>query len=267
MEIKGETNVKKRITLMLIVLLVSVVAVFAQATTEERVGIISAMDNEIKLLLENAEIDYIDSFGGIDFNVGTLCGKDVIIVKAGIGKVLAASCAATLLCRYNITDVIFTGIAGGVGDQTNVLDVVIGDNLVQHDYGQVSLDGFVWEPASGGDEQGIFTCDPELVRKAYDASVSVVGSDHAFQGTIATGDQFIASDWYVKELQERFNALACEMEGCAVAAVCTQYDVPFVVIRTMSDKADGLAHESMSNMGDIAADNSSKIVMELLKAL
>ncbi len=212
---------KKRMALMLIVLIVAAAAVFGQATTEERVGIISAMDNEIKLLLDNAEIQYVDSFGGIDFIVGTLCGKDV----------------------------------------------VIGDKLVQHDYGQVSLGGFVWEPASGGDENGVFTSDPMLVGKAYDAAVGVVGRDHAFQGTIVTGDQFIASDWYVTELQDRFDAMACEMEGCAVAAVCTQYDVPFVVIRTMSDKADGLAHESMNNMGDIAADNSSKIVMELLNSL
>ena len=101
--------------------------------------------------------------------------------------------------------------------------------------------------------------------KSYDASVSVVGEDHTFKGTIATGDQFIASEDYVNKLQNDFGAIACEMEGASIAAVCYQYNKPFVVIRAMSDKADGNAHESIENMGDIAADNSSRIVIEMLK--
>ena len=86
-----------------------------------------------------------------------------------------------------------------------------------------------------------------------------------FKGVIATGDQFVASESYVDMLQETHDAIACEMEGASIALVCGQYDVPFVVIRAMSDKADGNAHESFDNMGDIAADNSSKIIMQMLK--
>ena len=71
----------------------------------------------------------------------------------------------------------------------------------------------------------------------------------------------------MKELREKFNALACEMEGAAVAAVCLRYGTPFVIIRAMSDKADGLAHESMENMGDIAADHSSEIVMRMIQEM
>ena len=228
------------------------------------IGIISAMENEIFLLLQNAEIDHIDHIGDMDYHVGTLCGQNVVIVKAGIGKVRAAAGVATLLNNYPISDVIFTGIAGGVGNDTSVLDVVVAEDLVQHDYGQMTNDGFEWFGEYGGDN-GYFSCDEGLVELASKAAVEVLGEEHAFRGTIATGDQFIASESYVRTLQDDFNAIACEMEGAAIAVVCTEFDVPFVVIRVMSDKADGNAHESYENMQDIAADNSSRIVMRMLE--
>ena len=93
-----------------------------------------------------------------------------------------------------------------------------------------------------------------------------VGGEHVFRGTVASGDQFVASEAFVRRLQEEFNAIACEMEGASIALVCEQYNTPFVVIRTLSDKADGLAHETYENMADLAADNSCRIVMEMLKS-
>ena len=215
---------------------------------EEITGIISAMDNEIALLLQNAEIDHVERRGSMDFHVGTLCGKNVVIVKGGIGKVRSAAGAAALLDSFGPARVIFTGIAGGVSDETQVLDVVVAEDLVQHDYGIMSNDGFEWSEGTGGENCRVF-CDPELVRLAHDAAAEVVGEDHVFQGTIVTGDQFIASESYVKLLQENFK----------------EYEVPFVVIRTMSDKADGLAHDTYENMADLAADHSSEVVMQMLK--
>ena len=230
----------------------------------EIVGIISAMDNEISLLLENADIDHVDNIGGREFHVGELCGRNVVIVKAGIGKVRSAAGAATLINSYHPSQIIFTGVAGGAGDETKVLDVVVATDLVEHDYGAITNDGFEWSDEYGGEKGHIF-CDPELVSQAHDSSVQVVGEEHVFEGLIATGDQFIASEEYVKKLQDDFNAIACEMEGAAVAAVCQEYEVPFVVIRTMSDKADGLAHETYKNMVELAADNSCRIVMDMLE--
>ena len=237
------------------------------------IGIISAMQNEIDLLLEEADIERTDTIGGVDHYVGKLCGKDVVIVKSGIGKVLSASGATALLNNYDISKVYFTGVAGGVGDKTEVLDVVIATSLVQHDYGQITNEGFEWTAGSEGapgeereeGQDGYYHCDEGLVDLAYDSAVKVVGEDHVFKGVIATGDQFVASEEYVGFLQDNFDAIACEMEGASVAAVCGQYDVPFVVIRAMSDKADGNAHESFDNMADIAADNSCKIIIQMLK--
>lgn len=237
-------------------------AVYADDGT---VGIISAMDNEISLLLEQADIDHIDHLGSRDYYCGQLCGRNVVIVKAGIGKVRAAAGAAALLDTYDLSEVFFTGIAGGVGDETGVLDVVVASDLVQHDYGQiVNNDGFEWLDGGGGAD-GYYPCDPDLVSLAFDSAAAVIGPEHVFKGTIATGDQFVASEEYVKLLQDRFHAIACEMEGAAVAVVCLEYDVPFVVLRTMSDKADGLAHETYENMADLAADQSCRIIMKMLE--
>lgn len=229
-------------------------------------GIISAMANEIDLLLKEARIDDVETIGGVDYHVGELCGQHVVIAQAGVGKVLSAAGAAAMIDNFPIDSLIFTGIAGGVGDETQVLDEVVATQLVQHDYGQITNDGFEWFEGYVG-ENGRYPCDEELVELAYRSAVKVVGEDHVFKGTIATGDQFIASEEYVKILQDEFDAVACEMEGAAVALVCMKYEVPFVVVRAMSDKADGNAHESYKNMGDIAADNSSEIVMAMLREL
>ena len=175
-----------------------------------------------------------------------------------------------MLIRYPISKVIFTGIAGGVGDETRVLDQVIATRLVQHDYGYITNDGFEWSSSVLGEEAGekeFYLCDPELVELAYQAAVQTLGASHVFKGTIATGDQFVASEEYVRKLQRDFDAIACEMEGASVAAVCSEYQVPFVVIRAMSDKADGNAHESFDNMADLAADNSCRIVLQMIDSM
>ena len=250
----------KRILVLLLFCLLLVPAALAE---DSRTGIISAMPNEVDLLLKRAEIDRVDRIGSVDFNVGTLCGRPVVIAQAGIGKILSAAGTAAMLNNYDISEVIFTGIAGGVGDETRVLDVVIATQLVQHDFGQILGEGFEWAEGDSG-EGGYYACDAGLVEDAYRAAVDVVGPDHVFKGIVASGDQFVASEQYVKKLQDDFDAIACEMEGASVALVCRQYGVPFVVIRTMSDKADGAAHENYENMADIAAGNSCRIVMELL---
>ena len=240
---------------------------FSYAKTNDlRIGIISAMHNEVDLLLQETDIDHTDSIGGMDFNVGFLCGKPVVIARAGVGKILSAAGAAAMLNNYNISEVIFTGIAGGVGDETKVLDVVVTTRLVQHDFGEIRNEGFAWTKGYDGTD-GYYSCDKKLVNLAYDAAVDIVGKEHVFQGIVASGDQFVASESYVKKLREEFNAIACEMEGASIALICNRYGLPFVVLRTMSDKADGLAHETFRNMANIAADNSSRIVMKMLESI
>lgn len=233
-------------------------------------AIISAMDNEIELLLDKADIRRVEQVGDASYHIGKLHDEPIIITRAGVGKIRAASAATALLDRYPVSRVICTGIAGGVSDKTQVLDEIIATRLLEHDYGILTNDGFTWksgDPGFGNEEGVYYECDQKLVELAYQASLEVVGEGHAFKGTIATGDQFISSSEYVTMLQENYDAYACEMEGAAIAVICLKYEIPFVVIRALSDKADGNAHDSYANFGNIAADNSGKIVMKMIDGL
>lgn len=263
------------LTTVLLVLAVCFVACDKSAengkTPDKRyIGIISAMDNEIAALVKEADIEREDMVGGEKYYVGKLRGQNVVITKSGIGKVFASSGATILLDNYNIEKLIFTGIAGGVADGTDVLDEIVATSLVEHDYGIITNEGFEWrsgDPGFGDKPGEYYECDKALVDIAYNAAVKVLGAEFVHKGTIATGDQFIASEEYVAMLQTKYNAVACEMEGASVAKICIRYGVPFVVIRALSDKADGKAHESYADFGDIAAENSCNIVFEILDAL
>ena len=241
----------------------------SNAQKKEYIGIISAMDNEISLLLNEAKIDKEETIGGVIFHIGTLQNKPVIISRAGIGKVRASSGVTSMLNSYNISKVIFTGVAGGLRDEQNVLDEIIATSVIEHDYGFITNEGFVW---GGGDpgkkEPGeYYYCDPDLVNLAYESAVATMDKDHVFKGLIATGDQFISSTNYVEWLVNEFNAYACEMEGASVGKICTSYQKPFVILRTLSDKADSEAQDSYLNFADLAAEQSNKIVMKMLESL
>jgi adenosylhomocysteine nucleosidase len=226
----------------------------------------SAMDSELSLLLKTADITESIRIGGVTYHIGKLAGRNVVLCRAGVGKTLASSCTAVLINQFEVSSIVFTGIAGGVGDEVGVLDVVIATDLILHDYGRVTADGFVWNGGGGVDRgTGIIPVDEALSDIAFEAAVMVVGEDSAYRGTIVTGDQFIMSDPYVTELQLKFNALACEMEGASVARVAYAFATPVVVIRCMSDKADGLAHEVIEDFGNIAADISAGIVVEYIR--
>ncbi len=261
-------NRKKTLILALFVTLLLCFIGCTPKDDVERIGIISAMDNEINVLLHEADIEKVDLIGGMEYHVGKLKGKNVIITRAGIGKVRASSGVTAMLIKYNISKVLFTGIAGGVADEPQVLDEIVATRLVEHDYGIISNDGFLWVSGDPGISRAAgeyYYCDKDLVELAYKVAVETVGKEHVFKGTIATGDQFIASEEYVKRLKEEYNAYACEMEGASVGAICIKYGKPFVVIRALSDKADGKAHSSYKNFGDVAGANSSHILLKMLE--
>ena len=233
------------------------------------IGIISAMDVEVDLLIDEANIKETKTIGSAVVHVGTLKGKDVIIARAGIGKINASSNFTGVMAQYDLSKVIFTGVAGGIKDEESVFDQVVGTKVVEHDYGYLGNDGFVW---CGGDpgrfEPGeCYECDPDLVELAYKSSLQALTDHKVFKGVIASGDQFIASADYVRYLETEFNAYACEMEGAAIAKVCQIYDKPFVIMRTLSDKADGEAHESYMDFMEVAAEQSNAIVLKMLESL
>lgn len=234
------------------------------------IGIVSALDLEISLLLKEANIKEEKVVGGVEFYIGTLKDKPVVISRAGIGKIRASSGITSMLNFYDISNVIFTGVAGGLREEERILDQVIATSVIEHDYGFITDSGFEW---CGGDpgkkEPGeIFRCDTNLVDLAYTSAMTVMNPNSGvFKGLVATGDLFISSHEYVNYLVEEFDAYACEMEGASIAKICTAFEKPFVIIRTLSDKADAEAPESYDDFDDLAADQSSKIVLKMLESL
>ncbi|KGM97366.1 S-adenosylhomocysteine nucleosidase [Clostridium novyi A str. 4552] len=226
------------------------------------IGIIGAMDEEVSILLENIELKDRKTKANMEFNYGKLWGKDAVVVRSGIGKVNAAVCAQILVDDYRVDKVINVGVAGGIGKDIMPGDVVIADTLVQHD-----MDTTVF-----GDELGQiprldvydFKCDKyliELARKACEKS-----TEHkSFVGRIVSGDQFIANAQKIKWLNERFSAIACEMEGASIAQVCHLNSIPFVVIRSISDNANNGAHIDYEKFIPIGVKNSTNILKGILE--
>ncbi len=231
----------------------------------ETVAVIGAMDSEIALLKSQMKDVEEKKIGTITFYEGELEGKDIVLLKTGVGKVNAAVGADTVIREFDADKIIFTGVAGAINRKLDVADVVISKDLVQHD---VDLTAFGRPMGLIPGEKTIeFSADPELIKVAERAAIKVLGKDKVMIGRIATGDQFIADKEKVKFLGEQFQADAVEMEGAAVAQVAQIYGVPFVVLRALSDKADGGAEMVYDEFVQIAANNSAEIVREMLKSM
>lgn len=205
------------------------------------IGIIGAMDTEVAALI--SKIDFLDkkSIYGNDFYLGKIGDTDVVIAKSGIGKVNAGICTQIMIDRFEITALINSGIAGGLEPSLHIGDICIGSKMIQHDYDLTPF-GYVkgYIPnGSGGDKPTEFESDKRLVDIVEKASDEISDSERVLKGTIVSGDQFIADLSKKKSLHEEFNAIAAEMEGAAIAHSASHAGIPFVVIRVISDLANG----------------------------
>ncbi|MCM1992720.1 5'-methylthioadenosine/adenosylhomocysteine nucleosidase [Oceanirhabdus seepicola] len=226
------------------------------------VGIIGAMKEEVEILVSEMEIERIEKKAKMEFNYGTFQDKKVVIVTSGIGKVNAAVCTQILIDDFNVNCVINVGIAGGLKKDIFPGDVVVATDLVQHDMDTTFF----------GDKLGQiprldtfdFRCDERLVEKAYNACKNSVYNKYE-KGRIVSGDQFISSGEKLKALDIEFNAYACEMEGASIAQVAYLNNIPFVVIRSISDNAINGTHMDYEKFSPIAIQNSTKILRDMLK--
>jgi len=246
----------KKVILVLLVVL----STFSFGKT---IGIMGAMESEIATLKGKIQGKKERTIAGITYYTGKLEGKDIVLLKSGIGKVNSAVAADILIREFDVKEIIFTGVAGAINDKLDIMDVVISTDLAQHDYDTTVFGSKLG--AVPGSKDGKFFADKKLVEKAYNSAVKVLGKDKVYKGTIVTGDQFIADKKKVKSLETNFGAWAVEMEGAAVAHVATLHNIPFVVIRSMSDKADGSAHMAYEEFEVKAAEKSVLIVKEILK--
>ena len=237
-----------------------------QPKNNSKIGIIGAMDSEINLLKNSMKNVNSKKIGKITFYEGELQGKDVVLFRTGVGKVNSAVGTDIAIREFGVDKIIFTGIAGAIDHKLNVLDLVVSDKLAQHDF---DLTAFGCPLGLIDEEESVyFTADKELVNIAKKSAIKVLGKDKVHVGTIISGDQFIADKQKVIALGNSFEAKAVEMEGAAVAQVAyAMYKVPFVVLRTISDKADGSAQISYEDLKTAASDHSAKIVLEMLNNL
>ena len=203
-----------------------------------------------------------------------------MLAETGVGKVNAAVTTTLLIEHFRPEEVIFTGIAGGVDPKLNPGDIVIGVKTAHHDYVFVKPDGVDTMPTRNhaGDHNPLFIpSDERLCRLAREAAEDleldkILTHDgerrpEIVTGVIVTGDAFISSDAVKEELRYRLDADAVEMEGAAVAQVCRQNKIPFLVLRSLSDKADRNATEDIQKFYKTAAKNSACLVMKILELL
>lgn len=223
------------------------------------IGIIGAMDIEVNGLISKMDNAVTEAIGGISFTRGTLHGKDVVISKCGIGKVFAAICAQTMILKYAPACIINSGVAGALSDELNIFDAVIATSMVQHDMDTSPL----------GDPKGLIS-GINVINIDSDKQVSCALENAAkelnvntVRGIIASGDQFIADPCKKAEIKSIFNATACEMEGASIGQVCYVNNVPFAVMRTISD-GKGEAIDYMT-FAVSAAEKSILIIENFLK--
>lgn len=228
-----------------------------------RIGIIGAMNEEIIELKAVMEGIKEEKIGNLEFFSGKLEDKDVVLVECGIGKVNAAICATLMKEHFNVDKLLFTGVAGGVDPRVDIGDIVVGTDLVEHDFDCTAF-GYEIGKIPRMDEFK-FKCDEELVNLAYNMAVRVFGEEKVWKGRIVSGDQFVASVEKIKWLKETFDAYCTEMEGASVAHVCYSLNIPFVIIRAISDKANHDAKVDYPEFVKVAAKNSKTIVEGMLR--
>lgn len=226
------------------------------------IGLIGAMAEEIAQLRADLEAEQIQVHAGITFYLGTLNGCSVVLCQSGVGKVNAAVTAQLLADRFQVTHLVFTGIAGALDEQLNVCDIVISEDAIQHDMDATAL-GFEKGQIPMQSAPSLFQANEHLVRLAYLASTRVL-SCQVKKGRVLSGDQFIADIERSEKLREDFNGSCVEMEGASVAQVASMNEIPFVIIRAISDKANEEATMSFTEFTKLASEQSYKLVSEML---
>ena len=230
----------------------------------QTISVVGAMEQEIELLRESmANVKHV-SFGKFSAYEGELAGKRMVLVLSGIGKVNAAVSTSWVIHQFAPDCVINTGSAGGLGKGLKVGDVVIGETVAHHDV-DVTAFGYVWGQVP--QLPAAFASDENLIRQAEKAAQVFEGAA-VTQGLIVSGDRFVHSSEGVAEIRSHFPEVkAVEMEAAAIAQTCYQLEVPFVIIRAVSDSADEKADISFEEFLKTAAVSSAKMVTEIVKSL
>lgn len=227
-----------------------------------KIAIMGAMKEEIAPLLKHykdyKEVEYADNiFYETKFN-----NIDIVIAYSKIGKIFSSLTASTMIEKFNCTHLLFTGVAGGINPKLKIGDLIVADKLCQHD---VDITAF-GHPYGFIPESSIYIETDKVLKELLITTCNKLGIE-VTEGIIATGDQFIANEDRKKFILEEFNADALEMEGSSVAVVCKSLKIPFIILRSISDTANGEANTDFDAFLEIAAKNSAKIIINMIKKL
>lgn len=227
-----------------------------------KIAVIGAMEEEVVALRENLQNAETVTIANSEYTTGTYDGKDVVLLKSGIGKVNAAMGTTILLHQFKPDVVINTGSAGGYDENLEVGAIVISDEVVHHDV-DATIFGYVWGQVP--QMPATYKADEKLCAIAKEA-VATVGEHNSAIGLIGSGDSFMYDPARVEDVRTKLPALkAVEMEAAAVAQVCHQFNVPFVVIRALSDIAGKESNLSFDEFLPVAAKHSTAVVLEAIK--
>lgn len=228
------------------------------------IGIIGAMDSEVEALFAQMSAKEKININNLTFYKGQLFGKEVVIVKCGIGKVNAALCTQLLILNFKVEKIINTGIAGATGEGLNQYDFVVSTAAVYHD---VDVQIFGYKPGQIPGMPEAFDADSALADVAIKAfEKSELAKEHKIiKGLVASGDQFIAGGEKKNFIVSTFKPACVEMEGGAIAHACYANKIPFAIIRCMSDCADESVETTYSE--DAASKLSSAFLMEVIKEI
>ncbi len=227
------------------------------------IGIIGAMEEEVAALKVKMDIEDQRVIAGMEFCKGICEGQPVVVVRSGIGKVNAAVCTQILCDVFHVEAIVNTGVAGSLRNEINIGDIVLSTDALQHD---MDATGFGYEPGViPRMETSVFEGDQELISLAEKVCKEVNPEIQVFKGRVVSGDQFI-SDHQVKErIIQLFDGYCTEMEGAAIAQAAWLNKVPYLVIRAISDKADGSAEMDYSEFEMKAIEHTVSLVTGMLK--
>lgn len=223
------------------------------------IGIICAMQVEADGIIALAENTSSEVINGMSFISGTLNGRDIVVVVCGEGKVNAAICAATLINRYSPDLVVNSGVAGALSPLVSVGDIVIASKAVEHDMNITALGYKQGEVSLPGGKVMFFECDKDA-SSLLEKCARELDDTRIARGIIASGDIFVSDRRKRLLLNDRFGAMACEMEGAAIGHACYCCKTPFAIIRAISDDLDENKGVDFVKFCSLAAEKTVKVM-------
>lgn len=225
------------------------------------IGIICAMALEANAIIDTIDNKQVTKISGVDFVSGTIGDREAVVAVCGVGKVFAAICTEAMILEFAPDIIINSGVAGSLNRDIKIGDIVIAESVVQHDMDTSPL----------GDPKGFISginiinipCDKDAAEYLKDCCDSL--NIKNFRGVVATGDVFMSSEKNKKEVADRFDAKACEMEGASVGQVCYVNKVPFCVLRAISDNADDGAEMTYEKFAAESAKKTHAVIDKFIR--